>query len=144
MAVTAWSVTQNGRYEPFELQVARGQITWHTRLFQFGANTNIQTSTSTVWSGTTSNYVYPASATVMKISSSDANDASAGTGAQTVNIFGLDANYAEISETVSLNGQTAVNTIGSYLRINQLVVLTAGSGGTGEFHVIYIKNDASQ
>jgi len=130
MGVTAWSITQSGRYEPFELQVGRGQITWHNRLFQFGANTNIQTTSTTVWSGTTSNYVYPASATVMKISSSDANDTSAGTGAQTVKIFGLDANYAEISETVSLNGQTAVNTTNSYLRINQLVVLTAGSGGT--------------
>lgn len=130
MTVTAWSITQSGRYEPFELQVSRGQITWHTRQFQFGANTNIQTGTTTVWSGTTSNYVYPAAATVMKISSSDANDASAGTGAQTVRITGLDASYNVLSETVSLNGQTSVNTIGSYLRINQLVVLTAGSGGT--------------
>ena len=124
------SITRIGRYEPFELQVSRNQITFHNRLFQFGANTNLQTSTQTVWTGTASNYVYPSAATVIKVSSSDANDTSAGTGARTVYIYGLDANYAEISETVSLNGQTAVNTVNSYLRINDFYVLTAGSGGT--------------
>jgi lipopolysaccharide export system protein LptA len=130
MSSVAYSITQSGRIEPFELQVARNQITWHTRVFQFGANTNVQTSATTVWTGTTSNYSYPASATVMKISSGDANDTSAGTGARTVQIIGLDANYMLTTETVSLNGQTAVNTSGSYIRINEMTVLTAGTGAT--------------
>ena len=59
MAVVAYSITQSGLFEPFELQLSRGQIADHKRLFQFGANTNIQTTTTTVWAGTTSNYVYP-------------------------------------------------------------------------------------
>jgi lipopolysaccharide export system protein LptA len=127
----AYSITQSGLFEPFELQVSRGQIADHVRVFQFGANTNIQTSTTTVWTGTTSNYSYPASATVMKISSSDANDASpSGTGARTVQIIGLDANYLLTTETVALNGQTAVNTVNSYIRINEMTVLTAGTGAT--------------
>jgi len=130
MAVVAYSITQSGLYEPFELQLSRGQIADHKRLFQFGANTNIQTTTSTVWTGTTSNYVYPSAATVMTVSSSSASDAAAGTGARTVFISGLDANYAEISETVTLNGQTAVNTVNSYLRLFTMTVITAGSGGT--------------
>jgi hypothetical protein len=123
------SVSRQGQYEPFELQVARGQIDAHKALFKFGVNGDVGTSVETVWAqgGT---YAYPAAATVMKISSSSADDASAGTGARTIAIFGLDANYNEISESVLLDGQTAVNTGNSYLRISRMYVTTAGSGAT--------------
>jgi hypothetical protein len=123
------SATRQGAYEPFELQVARGQVDGHKTLFKFGINGDVGTSVETVWAqgGT---YVYPASATVMKISSSSADDAAAGTGARTIAIFGLDADYNEINETVTLNGQTAVNTTNSFLRISRMYVVTAGSGAT--------------
>jgi len=123
------SVTVQGAYEPFELQVARNQIMGHKSLFKFGINGDVGTSVETVWAqgGT---YVYPAAATVMKISSSSADDAAAGTGARTISIAGLDASYNEISETVTLNGQTEVNTVNSYLRITRMFVVTAGSGAT--------------
>ena len=123
------SATRQGAYEPFELQVARGQVDGHKTLFKFGINGDVGTSVETVWAqgGT---YAYPASATVMKISSSSADDAAAGTGARTISIAGLDANYNEISETVILDGQTAVNTVNSYLRISRMFVVTAGSGAT--------------
>jgi hypothetical protein len=123
------SATRQGAYEPFELQVARNQVDGHKTLFKFGINGDVGTSVETVWAqgGT---YVYPASATVMKISSSSADDTSAGTGARTIAIFGLDADYNEISESVLLDGQTAVNTGNSYLRISRIYVTTAGSGAT--------------
>jgi len=123
------SATRQGAYEPFELQVARGQVDGHKALFKFGINGDVGTSVETVWAqgGT---YVYPASATVMKISSSSADDAADDTGARTISIAGLDANYNEISETVILNGQTEVNTVNSYLRISRMFVVTAGSGAT--------------
>ena len=123
------SATRQGAYEPFELQVARGQVDGHKTLFKFGINGDVGTSVETVWAqgGT---YVYPASATVMKISSSSADDASGGTGARSIAIFGLDENYNEISESVLLDGQTAVNTGNSYLRISRMYVTTAGSGAT--------------
>ena len=130
------SVTQFGKYEPFDLQVSRGQITNHSRYFQFGINNSVGTAGSTLWTGSAT-YAFPAAATVMKVSSGSANDAAAGTGARTVFINGLDASYAVISETVTLNGQTAVNTTNSYLRINGMEVLTAGSGNTAA-GIIYI------
>jgi hypothetical protein len=129
MTVTAWSITQSGRYEPFELQVSRGQITWHETLFQFGINSAVPTTFETIWTAS-SVYTYLAAASVLTISSSSATDSSSNTGARTVRINGLDANYNEISETVSLNGQTAVNTVNSYLRVFGIQVMTAGSGGT--------------
>jgi hypothetical protein len=128
MSTTAWSITQNGRYEPFELQVSRGQITWHETLFQFGINNAVGTSFETIWTPS-SVYSYLSAATVIKISSGSADDAAAGTGARTIQISGLDGSYNEISEVVTLNGQTAVNTVNSYLRLTSLIVLTAGSGG---------------
>jgi hypothetical protein len=129
MPVTAWSITQSGRYEPFELQVARGQITWHEPVFKFGLNLDVGTSFETIWTGSTL-YSYLSAASVLKISSASADDASGGTGARSVAIYGLDANYNEISESVLLDGQTSVNTGNSYLRITRMFVTTAGSGGT--------------
>ena len=122
------SVTQRGKYEPWDLQVARGQISFHQSVFQFGQAPTV-TSQQTAWVGS-GVYAFPASATIMKVSSSSANDAAAGTGARTVRVVGLDASYNVISEIVSLNGQTSVNTLGTYLRINDFYVLTAGSGNT--------------
>lgn len=122
------SITRFGLYEPFELQVARKQITMHESVFRFGQNATVSTQ-QTLWPST-GTYAFPAAATVIKVSSSSANDAAGNTGARTVQIVGLDANYNVISEAIALNGQTAVNTVNSYLRINDFYVLTAGSGNT--------------
>jgi hypothetical protein len=122
------SATRQGAFEPFDLQVLRGQVDGHTAIFVSGYNTSVGTSYETIWSESTV-YSYPASASVMEISSSSASDTAAGTGARTVTIYGLDGNYNQINETVSLNGQTAVNTINSFLRVLHLTVNTAGSGG---------------
>jgi hypothetical protein len=123
------SVTRMGSYEPFDVQVARGQITMHRSFCQFGANGTVGTSLETVWVGS-SLYTFPASATTTTVSSSSADDASAGTGARTVLVEGLNASYEAVSETASLNGQTGVTLTNQYLRVNKLTVLTAGSGGT--------------
>lgn len=129
MTVTAWSITQSGRYEPFELQVSRGQISWHQSVTVFGYNADVDTSVETVWpqGGILS---FPAAALQLSVSSNNAADTAAGTGARTVYLEGLDANHNVISEVVTLNGQTAVTTTGSYLHINNCYVKTAGSGNS--------------
>jgi len=129
MAVTAWSITQSGRFEPFELQVARGQITWHQSITVFGFNSDVDTSIETVWPhGGILNS--PATALQLSVSSDNAADAAAGTGARTVYLEGLDSNHNTISEIVTLNGLTAVTTTNSYLHINNCYVKTAGSGNS--------------
>jgi len=120
------SITIQGKNEPFELQVARGFIEGHRTVTVFGYNPDVDTSEVTVWP-LPSIIAHPAAALRMKVSSTSANDTSAGTGARTVVIQGLDANYVEISETVTLNGQTEVLTAQSFLRINYAYVATAGS-----------------
>ena len=122
------SITRIGTSEPFELQVARGQVAYHESVYKFGNNAAVANVTETIWQQG-GLYSYLSAASVLKVSSSSANDTSAGTGARTVELFGLDGDYNEINELVTLNGQTAVNTTQSYLRINRMIVRSAGSGG---------------
>lgn len=129
MSTTISSITRQGAFEPFELQVSRGQIQGHKTVFKFGNNPDINGSLETIWSQG-GIYAYPAAATVMKVSSSSNDDDVAGTGARTVTVSGLDANYNEVSETVELDGQTAVLTTTEFIRVNRAFVVTAGSGGT--------------
>lgn len=123
------SVTQKGTYEPFELQVARGQIGQHRSVTVFGFNADVDQTQVSIWP-LPSLITFPASALQMKVSSSSADDAAAGTGARTVVVQGLDANYNEVTETVTLNGQTAVTMTASLLRVNYAYVATAGSGNS--------------
>lgn len=130
------SVSQRGKYEPFELQVSRGQIAWHRAVIIFGYNPDVDTTPETVWPGD-GLLPYPAAALQMSVSSANVNDTAAGTGARTIYIGGLDADHNEISEVVTMNGQTAVTTARSYLHINSAYVLTAGSlnGAAGNIYI---------
>ena len=121
-------ISRVGTTEPFDLKVARGQITGHETIFKFGFNADVDNATETIWSegGT---YSYLSAASVLKISSSSIADDAAGTGARTVQVYGLDENYDEINETVTLDGQTAVNTTNSFLRVYRMVIRSAGTGG---------------
>jgi hypothetical protein len=129
MASVLSSISRFGLTEPFDLQVARGQITGHKTIFKFGNNSDINGALETIWSRG-GLYVYPTSAIQMKVSSSSANDAALGTGAQTVSVQGLDQNYNEVAETVTLTGQTEVLTTNTFIRVFRAFVITAGSGGT--------------
>lgn len=53
-----------------------------------------------------------------------------GTGARTVLLTGYDADYNEQSEIITLNGQTAVETVNKYILVRELEVLIAGTGLT--------------
>lgn len=123
------SQTQYGKYEAFELQVARGQIQGHRNVTVFGFNADVDTTQVSVWP-LPSLITFPAAALQMTVSSTSANDTSAGTGARPVVVQGLDANYNEVSEIVTMNGQTAVTMTASLLRVNYAYVLTAGSGNS--------------
>ena len=114
---------------PYNLRVAQGQVLGATALYSFGFNADVDTTEETVWSEG-GNIPYPAAAGEVYISSSNANDvATTGTGVRTIKVQGLDANYLQIEEDISLNGQTQVITTKEYLRILKAYVLTAGSNG---------------
>ena len=87
-------------------------------------------------------YTYATTAVTLGVSSSDAKDTSAGVGARTVEIQGLDADYEELSETVTLNGKIKVESTNKFLRVFRVKVLTAGSEGDNA-GMIYIYDTAS-
>ena len=97
-----------------------------------GLNFDIDTAAEeTVWTQGGS-YVFNTIAETLNITSSSASDTSAGTGARTVFIEGLDTDYNMIEETVTLNGTSNVLTVNSYLRVNNMYVATSGSSQTNE------------
>ncbi len=99
-------------------------------LVLIGTNADVDIAASeTVWP-TGGTYVFPTAVVPVEVVSSSVNDTSAGTGARTVTITGLDGAGAFQTETVTLNGTTAVATTLSWLRINTAQVATVGSGLT--------------
>lgn len=130
MARELSSISRIGRTEPFELQVARGQIYGHSVVHVFGHNPDVDNDVeATVWPIPGAILGHPAAPTTMKISSSSANDTAAGTGARTVYILGINGTGGYAEEIVTLNGQTEVNTVNTYDAIERMTVLTVGSGG---------------
>ena len=106
------SITRVGKTEPFELQVARGQISWHDKVHKFGFNPLINDAEETIWD-VGGIYSYPSTAVKMTATSTDgANDEDV-----QVNIQGLDADYNEISETVTLNASGTEETNSFFLRV---------------------------
>lgn len=75
-------------------------------------------------------YPYLSAANQLQISSASANDTAAGTGARTVFLNGLDANYNPLSETLTTNGTTPVVSVNSYFRLNSCFVSSSGTFAT--------------
>ena len=96
------------------LDVARDAISNSKIVHKFGANFDIDQGTDpeSVWTG---GGVYPwaslSSAQTIYCLSTSASDTT------TLTVEGLDANYDEISETVTLTGLTAVTTTNQFLRV---------------------------
>jgi hypothetical protein len=119
---------------PYFLQVSRGLIAGHKRVFKFGYNGDIDDSEETIWD-VGGLYAYPASAVTMTAtSSSGATDEDV-----EVTIQGVDASYNELSETVTLNASGTATTTGSFLRVYRGFVasgtasagnITIANGGT--------------
>lgn len=130
------SITQLGRDENFNLQLARNQIYNHKHVFKYGFNSAVSTSNDTIWFQQGA-YNWISTASTMKVSSSDATDDSASTGAKTIRVEGLDANFAEVTEDVTMDGQAQVDTTTSFYRVHRAYVLTAGSNNTNA-GVIYV------
>jgi hypothetical protein len=111
---------------PWAHAVALGLVPGCSRVSTLGTNPTTASGAS-FWYGT-GPYNWIPSARTLEIVSSSASDTLAGTGSQKVKISGLDANYNQVSEIISLNGTTAVPTANQYLRVNQMINAQVGSG----------------
>ena len=112
----------------FPLDVARGLVQGFKVVNKFGnAPNGVQTTTTDIWTrsdaaATQQIWLAPTQQRIHAIVSSAAADAVGGTGAKSVTISGLiDWNTKEITETVTLTGQTPVNTVNPYVIIHRMV-----------------------
>jgi len=72
-------------------------------------------------------YPTPTAAVSLEIVSSSASDTAAGVGAQTVTVVGLNSSWQEVSQTMTMNGVTAVAIPTALLRIHRIYVVTSGA-----------------
>ena len=133
MAYDIRSITQVGTSEPFELQVSRGQIPGHSVLHKFGAVPSMSINTTgTIWD--IDDTLYPWSAltsagtlTVDRASASDAN--------KVITIQGLDADYKQISENVTLTNATGNATTQSFIRVYRAFMHNGSAANVGNIDV---------
>lgn len=95
-------------------------------IHKFGRNGAVGAAWADVWTNG-GVYAWPQAASQLRISSSTAADTAAGAGARTVQLSGLDANWDPITETVSLNGTSTVQTTASFIRMNRAKVVDSGT-----------------
>jgi len=124
------SITRVGTSEPFELQVSRNQISYHTPLLKYGYNPLIINLNETIWD-VGGLYAYPSSAVVMSVTSA----AGAADSGVKVTVVGLDANYVEQSEEVTLDASGTQDTQNTYLRVYRAYV-SGDTAPTGNVNII--------
>ena len=135
---------------PPSLAIAQGLIPGISHINKYGRNPDCGQAASatavnigrSIWDGGIAgavNWLEPTVSRIHQLKSTDVNDTSAGTGARTVMIYGLDKNYAFFNETLTLNGTTDVPT-SSFTMIYRMRVMSAGSTGWNE-GTITIKAD---
>ena len=120
------------RANEFYLLVARGLSGGHSTVVLRGHNPSQSAASGFVHVSEFGDLTYLTSAETMNIVSTDTDDTSAGTGARTGIIVGVDNNGVGIQENFTMNGTTNVLTTLAFLRVNTIIILTAGSSTWNE------------
>lgn len=116
-----------GKYPPYFVGVAEGDVPGHTPFYLIGYNPTVGTVDEDIWLGS-SVYTFPAAPQQMRLFSSNPADNVTGTGIRTVRMYYLDGSYNAHTEDLTLQGTTFVNTTAKdILRVNGLRALTAGT-----------------
>lgn len=114
----------------YEVALSRrqGATTWN----KFGYNGDVDSAAAEViWNvGGLFTKLTSASTLTIVSDSTDDDGAPAGIGANSIVIFGIDANRQAVTEVVTMNGTTNVVTASSWLGINRAAVYLAGSSDT--------------
>jgi len=140
---TTGSTTPLSAEIDFYLAVAKGDFTGYSNVSKFGYNPTVGSGNyESIWEGSNA-YPWMSTDDQLEVLSSDTDDTSAGTGARTVELQGLDSSWNVLTETVTMNGTSAVTTTGSFLRIFRARVVTAGSSGRNEGTITIRDQDTS-
>ena len=111
-----------------QLDFARGMIKDKQAISIDGRNGDVGTTTEDIWNNG-GPYPWPTVAETIRIKAGgDVNDTAAGTGARSIKVMGLDANYEEIEETLTTAGASAsAVTTQLFLRVLKAQVVDCGT-----------------
>ena len=116
------------------IPIANGDVDGYAAIHKFGRNPDVGNAPETVWMhGGKYQYLAVNSPSTVYAYSANSEDSASGTGARTITIQGLDNNFNEIEETVTVNGAVSTKT---FLRIYRAFVATAGSTSTNVGNVL--------
>jgi hypothetical protein len=116
------------------IPIANGDVDGYAAIHKFGRNPDVGNAPETIWMhGGKYQYLAVNSPSTVYAYSANSEDSASGTGARTITIQGLDNNFNEIEETVTVNGAVSTKT---FLRIYRAFVATAGSTSTNVGNVL--------
>lgn len=125
---SSWVTHAHPKGMDFYTSVGLGLVPGVRRVTALGSNQDVDQGTlpEDVWS-VGGAYPWMTAATSLEVVSTSASDAAAGVGARTILIAGLDINYVEVSQTITLNGLTPVVVPTQLFRINSILIMSAGA-----------------
>jgi hypothetical protein len=107
--------------------ITLGRVSDQTVNNFFGSNPNIGTTPEDIWAAG-GLYNWLPTATTLEILTLDAADDAAGLGAQMLLIRGLDENFDEVNEVISLVGAgVSLPSVTTFIRVNRCIVIAAGT-----------------
>ena len=116
------------------IPIANGDVDGYAAIHKFGRNPNIGNAPETIWMhGGKYQYLAVDSPSTVYAYSSSSDDGAGEDGARTVSILGLDNDFNEIEETITVNGAVSTKT---FLRIYRAFVATAGSLTTNDDNIL--------
>lgn len=109
-------------------EIAHGNVAGASIWNKFGYNPDVDTGSEEIVSSFGGTESIMETADTLDVVSDSASDDSAGTGARTIQIIGIGEGSVEQTEIVTMNGLTPVTTTNTWLGVNRLIVLSAGTG----------------
>jgi len=113
------TITVDGIMTPYLIGIAQGLVSGTSSINKFGYRESIPNSYQTIWDGT-ADYAYAAAGTVLAVADNTSSDNNG-----TVEVQGLDQNYAPITETLTIGGSASSN---QFLRVFRARMITANTG----------------
>lgn len=127
----------------FFFEVAKGKVVGHKAVIITAHNDNVSSAAEEdIWEEG-GHLIKLTSAETMNIVSDNVGDDSDKDGARTVIISGLDGDYKDINEVITMNGTSNVETSKSYIRVRSLATRTAGSTITNSGAITATASSAS-
>ena len=121
------------------INISAGAVAGTSYIEKFGMNVDVDSNKETIWDGG-GIYSYIGTAETLAVTSDNVNDSAAGSGARTVEIQGLDADYNVVLETLTIGGAAGTQT---FIRVFRVKVLTAGTSGINEGTISITSSDTS-